>query len=618
MSEDDAASFAHCSRCGYGPCKCSSTKTRSRHDRHGPVKETEETIRIELFEAKKKDKKNEEATRVYQDVMAFDKSRQTSDEVLKLMVSFADMQICQGNCGEAETTVNNVLRWKNLPHGLEKQCHAIRGKVLCARKRYNEAETLYRKLYDRSSKDEWSLDMGDEMCGVIALQGDYDLARLEQTNLLEKRKKSLGASHPSTVKTATMAVENIRKLIQKLPRDDGRTRDRSNKRKQALVAEIEYLLYDIWMSIAGTTQKDGANVLKIGHELGSSFSSQEKWEQAEMVLAQVWQGRKEKLGDFNKDTLSSGISLGEAMYRQEMPLAEAAYQSPKCQTARSIFEHIGTSGLARTYGVDESVAAAARAHLGVVFAILKAYDMAEQLLRSFGWSSNNASAGTVVMPPADLVQYALTKCLEGQGGGNRVGAQGLQLDSSRCGGMYPSMTQDPYMRNRLLTGPQSPWAGTNLPLTGTTPGRLAIAPDAFNNQNGTSTMGGRGLDFYRTALLNGNRCLDSRDFERAKTVLGQAWNQDTYDPQEAVMRARCGDQYGNALTRLRHYEKARRVLQDVKALKKSLYPGLPNQERRNTGTLRRAIPDTGRYGSRVYGRSSKRNETPSIWRMMVT
>ncbi len=104
--------------------------------------------------------------------------------MLKLKASFADMQVNEGNCNEAERVLEDILRWKDLPSGVKIQCYGIHGKTLCARKRYNEAENLYRKLYDRAIKDEASLALGDEMCGAIASQGDLDLARLEQTTLV--------------------------------------------------------------------------------------------------------------------------------------------------------------------------------------------------------------------------------------------------------------------------------------------------------------------------------------------------------------------------------------------------------------------------------------------------
>ena len=580
---------------------------------HRPIKETEQALRIQLFEVKKKDKKYEEATKVFQDAMACDKSRRTSDEMLKLMTSFADMQVSQGNCGEAEDTIDDVLRWQDLPHGLEKQCYGIRGKILCVRKRYNEAEKLYRKLYDRASKDEWSLEMGDEMCNVIALQGDYDLARLEQMSLLEKRKKNLGIAHPSTVKSATTAVENIRKLVQKMPKENGPTGDRTWKRKQALDAEIEYILRDIWMSMAGNPQRQETNVLKVGHDLGASLSNQGKFDEAERVFVEVWHGRKNKLGEFNKDTMSSGISLGEAMYRQELRLSEAMYQSEKCRIARGIFEHIGASGMAQAYGGDDSIAMAARAHLGVLFAFLRAYDMAERLLRSVGWFNNNALAGgSVAMPPPDLMHFALTRCHESQGGVTKIQAQQLQLEPSSYGQISQPRASEPLMRDRRLAGTSSPW-------TGTTSGRLAVASSPYNTQSDFPSMTSRGgIEFYSAGMLDGKRLLQSRDLERAKMVLGQTWKRKTDIFEEAVARARCGDQYGLCLTELRQYEKARQVLEEVQALKKKLYPGPANQERIDTGNLKRAIPDFGRYGRRLSGKTARHSDYPSVLRTMFT
>ena len=401
---------------------------------------------VELFEQYKKDKIYDQANEVYLEAIRSGRSRSDSDEMLKLKTSLADMPVAQRRCEEAEDIINDISMWEDLPSALETHCKEIRGKILCSRKRYNEAEDWYRKLYYRASNDEWSLNMRDQMRQAISSQGDYDLAQLEQVKVWENRKKSLGKDHPSTMKSTIMVVEFLSKLIQKIPTTDGSNGGRAEKRKLAYETEIEYILYDIWTSMAKHTQKQEASMLRVGHDLGMSLSDQGKEVEAEKILAKVWQGRTFKLREFNRDTMSSGISLSQAMYLQE---------PRKCSNAIQILEAIHASGTTQTYGEDDLIAAAAGAHLAVTYSRLGEHAKAESLRRR---SLNNAPVRGVATPPSNLLRLALARALIGQGEAKPLEGRELEAEVYRSWQPHQPLAQGSSKYGRPLINNPLPWA----------------------------------------------------------------------------------------------------------------------------------------------------------------
>ena len=560
-----------------------SSRTRPKYEAHKPSQATEQDLRVQLFEAKKKEKRYEEATQVYRDALCRDKDRGSSDKMLKLQASFADMQVNQGNCHEAERLLDDILKWKDLPAGIKTQCSGIEGQILCARKRYTEAENLYRKLYDRASKDEASLAFGDEMCNAIAQQGDLDRAHIEQATLVEKRKKNLGTGHSTTVKSANKAVANIRKLILKLSKDSNADRQRTPKRKQALESDIEYLIRDIWESLRGNIRNLDSEALKIGHELGLSLSNQSKFDQAERVLNEVWEGRKEKLGETNKDTLSSGICLGQAMYRQALDgpsssqdmgsticpqqLALTRYRqgsstqpysldgATKCNDAAVILYPIWKNASREAYGDKQLIAQAAGAHLGIAFARLGYFQNAEQFLRGSAHPSTTDTGAP--MPPSALMEHAQHECMKQY----MVQAPKSKSQGSKVGqwGMLPQV---------MTMGPT----------------RLAIAAQPFNTPHVMGYGTGQGSSNHKSALSRGKKLMENRNYGAAAKVLGSAWEEPTSSERKKEIRAKCGDKYGVCLMKLRAFDESMRVFGMVEAYKRQI--GMSSRDIRTTEGLR--------------------------------
>lgn len=535
------------------------------------------TRRVELFECHKKDKKYDQANEVYLEAIKWGRSQADTDEMLKLKASFADMQMTQGNYHEAEEVMSDILKWEDLPVNVERQCNEIRGKILSSRKRYSEAEDWYRKLYDRTSKDEWSLKMGDQMCQVIASQGDYELAQLEQVKLWENRKKSFGKDHPSTVKSALTAVDHLAKLIQKIPRTDEPNGSRSEKRMLAYEAEIEYILHDIWKSMSKGTQKQEAGMLKAGHELGRSLYNLGRLSEAEKVLQDVWQGRKAKLGDFDKDTLSTGLYLSQTMYMQG---------PERCRDAEKILDTIRDIGTTHRYELEDPIAKVADAHLAVAYSRLGEYVKAEELGKQ---SIFRTPARGLAYPPATLLRLALARALIGQGGHKAFEGRQLEAELGQSADPVLSPTQPQLVYGRMSTHGSLPWSGPKSE-------GLVMAPETFVNGRNSNDAGN-----YSTALGNGNSLLKAQNPSQNKVVLGQLWNSRVNGFEGNIERARYGDAYGLCLIDLGQYGEAKRVLKDVLAFKKRLYPGMPNQERHYTSELIKSIGQAGRGGNANIG-----------------
>ena len=506
-----------------------------------------------MFEAKKKDEKYEEASEIYRDAMSCDKSRGSSDKMLKLQTSFAEMQITQGNSNEAERILSDILKWSDLPSSIKKQCSVIRGKILCTRKRYGEAEDLYRKLYDRASKDEVTLEMGDELCNVIALQGDLDRAQIEHINLVEKRKKILGTGHSATVKSANKAVENARKLIQKLPRNNEFDVQRNAKRKQVLEADIEYLLRDIWGSFSGTTQKQ-EDILKVGFGLGLSLSNQGKFYQAEPVLYKVWEGRKARLGHSHMDTLSTGIWYSQALYRQDLDppmnsqdlvrighhqdLSMQLYVpdgTSKCQKAAAILSNISAHRDQKAYTNGYPIATVANAHLGVICAKLEHYERAAQYLMTT--MNITVTGGEAPMPPPKLMSYAL----------DMVRLQQYRALDPR----YKSSRKDKGVSRRSTRAP------------------LAI----------TGSFNAPSID-HSDPLERGRRLMNTKSYNRAAKLLGQAWKAPPSSTEDRRSHILCGEEYVKCLTKIGDFDKAERIRGQVRTLKR---------QQPNLGLMRRLM-----------------------------
>ena len=291
-----------CNSCGERACYCSTDQSpvRRRQTRRSDTDQRALNRSIELFDQYKKDKRHDQANEVYREAIHSAGRSSGSDAILKLKASFADMQATQGNYREAEDILKDISRWRDRPRVVKRLCDEVHGKILHSRKRYSEAEDLYRSLYDRNSKDEWSFKMGEQLCQVIASQGDYDMAQLESVKLWENRKKNLGRDNPSTVKSAITAVEHISKLIQKLPQMDGLSKERCDKRKLVCEADIVHVIHDIWKSTASASQRQEASMLKAGHELGRSLHSLTMFTEAERYSKRSGKAGRPSLGNLTK------------------------------------------------------------------------------------------------------------------------------------------------------------------------------------------------------------------------------------------------------------------------------------------------------------------------------
>ena len=95
---------------------------------------------------------------------------------------------------------------------------------------------------------------------------------------------------------------------------------------------------------------------------------------------------------------------------------------------------------------------------------------------------------------------------------------------------------------------------------------------------------------YTAILQHYKSLLQSKNLEQAEAVLEGLWNRRTEVRADGVIRARCGDRYGLCLIKFKQYAKVKRVLEDVRAFKKRLYPGPAHQEQYYTGDLIRSIP----------------------------
>ena len=480
------------------------------------------SLSIRLFRSLKEAKKYDEAEKHFHEMIKKNDNAEKLDPVtvadrdppqshdsmiLELKLSFAGMLIEQQRFQDAEPISRAVWdQMKQCPDPLSevsKESHRQLCAVLCAVKKYKEAEYMHRSMYQREmlreTLDAWALENGDELCQRLREQDQLKKAKEMQDEVWKERLKLDGPRDGFAIRSGLRLVRFLEELVEKPARQEGSTAEGrlDASQKKAFGHEIEVVLQKIWDE--RRYPELNIDVLDAGHKLGEFLFQDSKSPEAKAVFEPVWEAKKELLTETNKSTMSTGSKLAEAYYLlEDWPNAERVY--------KSIIPHKAHRHGFTTQEIDN-----ARWSLGKALSKQeKNKDREAEIVLSELFHRWNASSPNT---------NRTLQC-------GQMLAQSLSTQNGKSGDA------------------------------------LKIALRVFN---GSGASAERSETYLESGHLYALLLLEAEKFAEAERILKSVWENQVEGDAKQKVRLNCGHLYGQALAKGQKYLDAKRILEAVAA-----------------------------------------------------
>ena len=505
--------------------------------------EVAESRGVRLFHSLKEAKRYDEAENLYKEILNGKKPTKIEDEVvLQLKHLFAAMLIEQKRFQDAEPISQEVWEERrNCPGPPSedfKESHRQLCSIFCALGRYKDAERMHRSMYNRDIKDPWALENGDEVCQRLREQGETKWAKTLQEEVWEERLKQHGPRDGLTIKSGMRLIGFLEQLVATIDNQDGTDAERrfNIRQKQAFECEIEVVLRRIWDT--RLHPKPATDILNAGHKLGVVCFLQNRFSDAEAIFIPVWEGKKDRFGDKNPSTVSTGSMLGKTLCRQERP---ETYRRA-VNILQDIWHTMIKNGDAEVIPCGEDLAQA--------YSSIGDWPNAE---RAYAWIFQYKEQRHYPTQEIGVARWNLGKTLYEQGMDKHNQAQAI-LDGLyqqwRANPPDPSLTLEcGSMLARLLSAQDERIEDA-----------LSVARDVFSGRHASLE---RGVAYLDSGYLYGQLLVKKKMLEEAERILGSIWEHQAQGDEEQEVRLKCGYLLGQALVKRQKYSDAKRILEAV-------------------------------------------------------
>ncbi|KAF1970862.1 TPR-like protein [Bimuria novae-zelandiae CBS 107.79] len=200
--------------------------------------------------------------------------------------------VSKGSAGEAEALAIQSMKDTVWSIAIMADAYSLSG-------RWDEAEKLRGQVVE-TRKKKLGADHPDTLTSIANLastyrnQGRWDAAEELEVQVMETFKKKLGADHPDTLTSmANLAMANLA----------------STYRNQGRWDAAEELFVQVIETRKKKLGADHPSTLTSMSNLASTYRNQGRWDTAEELEVQVMETRKKKLGADHPDTLTSMANL---------------------------------------------------------------------------------------------------------------------------------------------------------------------------------------------------------------------------------------------------------------------------------------------------------------------
>ncbi|CAD6576415.1 MAG: hypothetical protein ASARMPREDX12_007875 [Alectoria sarmentosa] len=504
-----------------------------------------ESLRIQLFDTLKEAKKYDAAEKVYHETTTGRKPTQSGDTaILAVKYSFAAMLIEQKKFQEAEPISRAVWEERKQspdpPSEVSMESHRQLCSVLCALGRHKDAENMHTRAYQREPMDAWALENGDEVCQRRREQGEIKRAKDMQDEVWKERQKQQGPRDALTIRSGLRLIGFLEDLVATI--DQGGTdveRRLNHSHKQAFECEIEVILRRLWDT--RLYPEPTTDILNAGHKLGIVLFLQNKFSDAEAIFISVWEGKKQRLGERDVSTMSTGSMLGKALYRQENQEAHLR--------AVDILQGI--------WRVRQTVM-----KNGDAEAISSVADLAQAYHSLGDWPNAEHAYRWIVhqkkqkpdCPKREIddALWNLGQTLDKQGMGKGREAEMV------LSGLYQQWNASSPNSNQTLQCGQM-LAQSLSTQNGKINEALNVALGVFNRRASAE----KGAAYLDSGRLYGSLLLKVESFAEAERILETVWEHQVEGDEEQRLRLTCGQFYGQALAKRHKYSDSKRILEAV-------------------------------------------------------
>lgn len=531
-----------------------------------------EDLSIRLFQCLKDLKKYREAEYLYHEIskkydvggeiqdvteMGREPNRNEVTKILDLKHTLAEMLIEQERFEEAEPISKAVWERRKVCPGAPsedfKKSHRQLSLVLRALRKLNDAERMHNDIYQKGpkdDKDDWALENGDEVCRRLTEQGEFEKAKHLQEEVWEIRLKKR-SSRNLTIQSGLRLIEILEELIKPVHHVGGSDAEQrlDSSTRQALKDKLEVTLGKIWHM--QQQPEPNVNILDVGHKLGDLLFQDEKFLEAERILASVWESKERLLGAADESTMSSGSILGSTICRQ----GKQEHYSRAVEILQPIW-------LVRQIGTGKCDAGAISIFKDLAQAHCSLGNLRDgECVYRWIWQKKRQDGYKTL--EIDEARWDLSVSLYKQG-------KDKEPEVSVLEDLYQRWRPDAHNPDERLE------CGQMLAQLLSTQDKniskaLEIAQDVFERREDS---GKRGVDYLESAQLYGSLLLKVERPEDAGSVLRLAWACQPGNLEEQKLRLKCGHLYGQALAGRNKYTSAKRILEVVAADQKgTLYAG---------------------------------------------
>ena len=507
------------------------------------VEEVAESRGIRLFHSLKETKKYDEAKNIYEEVLKGRKPAKSKDEtILQLKHSFAALLMEQKKFQDAEPISQEVWEErKNYPGPPSedfKESFRQLCSIFCAVGRYKDAERMHRSMYLRDIMDPWALENGDEVCQRLKEQGENKAAKVLQDEVWRERLKQHGPRDVLTIRSGMRLIGFLEQLVDTIDNQDGTDAERrlNISHKQAFECEIEVVLRKIWDTRLNS--KPTTDILHAGHKLGVVCFLQNRFPDAEAIFTPVWKGRKDRFGDRDSSTVSTGSMLGKTLCRQEGP---ETYRRA-VDILQDTWQTLKVNGDPEAIPCGEDLAHA--------YSSIGDWPNAEH---AYTWICQYKMQRRYPTREIEHSHWKLGKTLYEQGMGKHNEARTILsglYQQWKANPLDPSLTLEcGYMLARLLSAQDARIEDA-----------LSVAGDVFSGRRASVE---RGVAYLDSGYLYGSLLLKKKRLEEAERILESVWEHQAQGNEEQKVRLKCGHLFGQALVKRQKYSDAKRILEAV-------------------------------------------------------
>ncbi len=509
-----------------------------------------ESLEIRLFHRANEAKDYDEAEGLYRQVVTHKGlSIDENLKILHLTHSFVSMLAKEGKLEEAEPKAQELWAvWKKKRDSTEplseeaKQCYRLLCSILSSLQRFDDAEAMHSKMYNKRPRDAWTLENGDALCQTLAKQKRFEDAKRKQKEVWDERRRKLGKRDDLTIQSGVRVIEFLERLIASGGNDDGyRAQTRLNEGlKKTFENEHELILEEIWDTRAHP--EPIPEIMDAGFKLGNIYFGRKEYGDARAVYEAVWEAKNKKYGEKDPKALSAGSMLGQALHYEgtRETVSKAIRILQAIWYAR---QSISKPGDIETIQSGELLVQAYRSN--------SEWARADQVVR---WIVEQKTLKHGQSAPETVdARWRLAKGLYSQGSSRyREAERVLRELYLHLKGSSPrsSLTFEcGYMLAHSLSTQEE-----------SANEALIVIRSVFKKKQAT---GERDPFYLKSGHLFGSLLARMTEFPQAELILEPLWTHQSSGSDEERIRLMCGDLYGQCLFRQQKLTDARETLESV-------------------------------------------------------